>query len=297
MLQMVKHLLSIAICVAAMSGCNQLDLAGLVMPTGEGVEKRFEQSQSMKADMKAGVVDVQSDYMFYVCADPHIHTTYNNLGIFNNALRNDSDAAFGVILGDCTDTRSNLHTYMGAIKYNAVQHRYNYDIFHILGNHDLFFNGWVDFKEIIGPSVYWFEVVFPEGKDLYISLDTATGTLGSKQTQWLRSFLTNNRHAYRHCIVLTHTNFFYTDRTQSSSGNMPIEESIALIDFLGKQKVSLVLQGHDHYREDLTYDNVRYTVIGAISDEIEAPEYLKVYVSSDKVDLDWQLIAEDTELQ
>ena len=159
------------------------------------------------------------------------------------------------------------------------------------GNHDLFFNGWVGFKEQVGPSVYWFEVAFPGGKDIYISLDTATGTLGNKQNKWFRSFLEENRKYYRHCIILTHTNFFYTDNSQVTSGNMPIEESFALIDFLGKQDVSLVLQGHDHYREDLTYDNVRYTVLGAINDHMANPEYLKVYVNQDDIRLDWRSIS------
>ena len=71
---------------------------------------------------------------------------------------------------------------------------------------------------------------------------------------------------------------------------MPIEESIRLIDFLDRQDVSLVLQGHDHYREDLTYGQVRYIVLGAIHDGIEAPEYLKVNVTEDKIDLEWQSI-------
>jgi hypothetical protein len=89
---------------------------------------------------------------------------------------------------------------------------------------------------------------------------------------------------------MTHTNFFYTDNSQVTSGNMPLEESFALIDFLGKQEVSLVLQGHDHYREDLTYDNVRYTVLGAINDHMDNPEYLKVYVNQDYIDFDWRTI-------
>ena len=71
---------------------------------------------------------------------------------------------------------------------------------------------------------------------------------------------------------------------------MTLEESYALIDFLGKQKVDLVLQGHDHYREDLTYDNVRYTVLGTIKDTAEAPEYLKVNINHNNIEFDWQLI-------
>ena len=71
---------------------------------------------------------------------------------------------------------------------------------------------------------------------------------------------------------------------------MPMEESFALTDFFGKQKVSLVLQGHDHYREDLTYSDVRYIVLGAIKDGFESPEYLKVKVSKDNLELEWQVI-------
>ena len=286
---MVKRSLLIFSSVVLCS-CSHLDIKGLLMPTGEGVEKRFEQSREMNSDLKTGTVQAQETYSFYVATDPHIDQTHINLGIFNDALRNDTEASFGVVLGDCTDTRDNLGRYIEALAYSAERHSCNHELFHILGNHDIFFNGWVDFRKMVGPSVYWFEVVFPEGKDLYISLDTATGTLGRKQSEWFKTFLAENRSNYRHCVILTHTNFFYTDSSQNTSGNMPIEESFALIDFLGKHEVSLVLQGHDHFREDLTYDNVRYTVLGAIHDNAEEPEYLKVLVNQDGIELDWQLI-------
>jgi hypothetical protein len=71
---------------------------------------------------------------------------------------------------------------------------------------------------------------------------------------------------------------------------MPIEEVYSLLDLLGRHNVSLVLQGHDHYREDLTYDNVRYTVIGTIKDESDAPEYLKLKVNNEGIELNWQLL-------
>ena len=286
---MVKRILLIASFMMACS-CDQLDFKGLFMPTGDGVEKRFEQSMQMNNELMAESISTQESYSFYVATDPHINATHNNLSIFNDALRNDNEASFGVILGDCTDIRDNIHNYLDAISYDAERHSNDYRIYHNLGNHDLYFGGWVDFKENVGPSVYWFEVTFPEGKDLYISLDTATGTLGRKQTKWLKSFLSGKRSEYRHCVILTHTNFFYTDNSQVSSGNMPLDESYALIDFFGKQKVSLVLQGHDHYREDLTYANVRYTVLGAIKDGIKAPEYLKVNVTKDNIELEWQTI-------
>ncbi len=289
MLQVVKRIMILAMSISVCS-CRHLDIKGMFMPTGEGVEKRFEQSMSMNPELKAGNVQTQGSYTFYVATDPHIDKTHENLDFFNDTFRNDTEASFGVILGDCIDVEDNLHAYLEALSYDPERHACNHEIFHVLGNHDLFYKGWVDYKEVIGASVYWFEAVFDGGKDLYITLDTATGSLGRKQTEWFKSFLTNNRDRYRHCVIFTHTNFFYTDNSQVSSGNMPIEESFALIDFLGKHEVSLVLQGHDHHREDLTYDNVRYTVLGTIKDGAKAPEYLKIKVDAEKIDLDWQLI-------
>lgn len=289
MLQVVRVLLAVLM-VSAVSSCSHLDIKGLIMPTGDGVDSRFGQSSKMNADFKAAVINTAENYVFYVATDPHVDQTHGNLTVFNDAFRNDAEASFGVILGDCIDIPDNLPKYLEALAYDKARHICEHPVFHVLGNHDAYFNGWEDYKELIGPSVYWFEAVFPGGKDLYMALDTATGTLGAKQTRWLKGFLEKNRAGYRHCAILTHTNFFYTDNSQTSSGNMPIEESFALIDFLGRQNVSLVLQGHDHYREELTYKGVNYTVVGAIADRAQAPEYLKVEVSPSGMHLDWHLI-------
>ena len=288
---MVKHTLLACLGVMLCS-CQELDLKGLFVPTGEGVQRRFEQSQEINPDLKAATLSDEASYRFYAATDPHIVESHRNLSTFNNALRNDGEASFGVVLGDCIGVRDNLPRYLGALAYDPAQHSFDPTIFHTLGNHDIFFNGWEQYRANIGPSVYWFEVSFPGGKDLFITLDTATGTLGRKQTQWFREFLADKRSDYRHCIIFTHTNFFYTDTSQSSSGNMPFEESIALIDFLGRHDVALVLQGHDHYREDILFDGVRYCVLGAILDGGKNAEYLIVDIGPDAIDLHWQQLSE-----
>lgn len=284
---MVKNLILFIGCALLMSSCNSLDIKGVIIRTSDDVNKRFEQSMNINKTSDSDVVNIDSDYMFYVCTDPHIDKTSKSLTRFYDSLCNDNDASFGVILGDCTDVCDNLPAYLKALQYSESRHTFNYPIFHVLGNHDIFFNGWLDYKELVGPSVYWFETSFSTGKDLYVVLDTANGTLGQKQTNWFHSFLSEKRADYRHCFILTHTNFFYTDMSQASTGNMPMDESVALVDFLGKQKVTLVLQGHDHYSEDLVFNNVRYTIVGAISDKMKAPEYLKVYVTEDGICYEW----------
>lgn len=286
---MVRNIASLAACTLLLIGCN-LDIKGFIIPTSDVVEKRFEQSMKLNNATSIDIVNVEDDYVFYVCTDPHINETTINLSTFYDRLCNDASASFGVILGDCIDMRDKLPVYLDALNYTPEKHKYDQRIFHVLGNHDLYFNGWVDYKELVGPSVYWFETLFPSGKDLYIVLDSATGTLGQKQTRWLQSFLSEERSDYRHCFILTHTNLFYTDNTQMTSGNLNLDESMALFDLFGKHRVTLVLQGHDHYREDLVCNNVRYTVVGTIRDEFKAPEYLKVNVNEEGVLFEWELL-------
>ena len=273
--------------ILAVSGCDRLDFKGFFVPTGDVVQKRFVQSMELTGGKAVQGVETEDEYILYVCTDPHVDASARNLQKFNDDLRTDSDAALGIILGDCIDKKDKYQEYLAASEYDAEKHSFNHKIYHVLGNHDTYFGGWDKFKSLIGPSVYWFEAVFQSGKDLYIALDTATGTLGGKQTEWLKSFLSENRSKYRYCFIVTHTNFFYTDNSQVSSGNMPLEESFALIELLARHKVNLVLQGHDHYREDLTYKNVRYTVLGTIKDESDSPEYLKVSVSNEKISYIW----------
>ena len=112
--------------------CDRYDLKGFFMPTGDGVEKRFEQSRSIHPDLKNRSVNTSQSYSFYAAADPHIDRTHTNLSQFNNVLRNDSDASFGIILGDCTDVRDNLHNYLEALFFNPDRHAYDQTIFHVL---------------------------------------------------------------------------------------------------------------------------------------------------------------------
>lgn len=288
MLQVVKRLAALAAIAVILCGCDVYDIKGMFVPTSDLVGVRFEQSVAKTGNKSVATIEASEEYMFYVCTDPHVDGSHRNMTSFNDALRTDAKASFGIVLGDVIDRIGMRPLYMESVAYDAERHTHNHPIFNVLGNHDLFFDGWAEHLELVGPSVYWWEVKFDGGSDLFIVLDSATGTLGAKQTKWLREFLANNRTRYRHCIISKHTNLFNTDNTQSTSGNMPFEESFALFELLSRNNVTLVLQGHDHYREDLTYGGVRYTVVGTIKDASPDPEYLKVRVTPSGVEYEWE---------
>lgn len=282
MLQMVR-LATMVVAAALCLGCDRVDFKGLIAPTGDVVNRRFDISLSLTEDKSVASIATRERYTLYVCADPHISTSTDNLQQFVTRLDADNDASFGIVLGDCTDQRGAMSEYANTLRgYKPI--------FSLLGNHDLYFSGWDDYRELIGPSVYWFEVAYNTGRDLFIAIDSASGTLGSKQIEWLRKLLTTSRRAYRHCIILTHTNLFYTDNSQTGAGSLPMEETMTLVEMFSHNNVTLCLQGHDHYREDLNVGSVRYTIVGTIRDEAKEPEYLLITLSDSGIEYEWQYL-------
>ena len=270
--------------------CETIDIKGLIMPTGDVVDKRFEQSMSITDNKAVANIEAKESYTFYVCADPHIDNTNENLREFSTRLRNSKDAMFGIVLGDCYNRISALPTYIEALKYVAGVQATDTPIFSLLGNHDIYHRGWDKYSEQLGASVYWFDVQYATGGDLFIALDSASGTLGKQQMDWLRKFLAEERDKYRHCVILTHTNLFYTDNSQLGSSNMALEETAALTELFSRHRVTLCLQGHDHYREDLVLGGVRYTIVGTISDNAQRAEYLTIRLSDKGAEYHWEYI-------
>ena len=288
MLQMVIRKIGILGALVMLAGCDRVDLKGFIVSTGEVVDKRFEQSFDLHNGKPIAQINAEEEYLFYVCTDPHISGTTNNLSSFVADLRADSSASFGIVLGDCIDKLDCMPIYAEAIAPKDPEK--DVPILSVLGNHDTYFAQWEKFREYVGPSVYWFEVAHPSGKDLFISLDSANGTLGSLQMKWIREFLPQHRSTYRHCIIITHTNIFYTDNSQVTSGNFPYDETMVLLDLFAKNDVLLCLQGHDHHREDLTFEGVRYTIVGTLRDEATDPEYLCVGISAKGIEYEWRKI-------
>ena len=259
-----------------LTACN-LDWSGLIAPTSDIVEKRFVQSLEWNETHGYKSLNVPLDnYSFYVGTDLHIDTTVRNITKMVTALRNDSNAYFGLLTGDLVHQPKAFHTLMPALAYNPLTQARNDTLFATAGNHDLYFNQWVDYKFYWGTSTYWFEVKTPNYQDLFISLDTGNGTLGSKQLKWLRTILSTKRTNYRHCIVYTHTHLFKPEETQFPTGSMNLEETFEITHLMNQHNVNLYLQGHDHDREILLYKNVLYIIVDAMRDKDKSPFYMIV---------------------
>lgn len=283
---MVRFIILLMLSLSMLSGCDRYDFSGILFSPGDNVNRRFEQNAE-HIGVPAAEISADDGYLFYVCTDPHISETADNLVRFMSDFRNNPGASFGICLGDCIDVRGKMREFASMTGYDPERDGYAYPLFVTLGNHDTYFSQWEDFRRYIGPSCGYFTVTCPSGTDLFISLDSANAMFGRKQLDWLAGFLGSERDSYRRVFVYTHTNFFKTGAGQLTSGSYTMEETMYVTELFDRYDVALVLQGHAHVRDDLTYRGVRYNVLGALEDSDENAGYLKVRVAPEGLELEW----------
>lgn len=280
---MVKtnKILLIAAATLLMTGCEKLDIAGMFLHKGTDVRIRVQQSLEYNAGHGCPSVTVPNDdYRFYVCADIHAEefpTRFSEMVRRENA---DTLSYFYLVLGDLIWTQEHMSHFPEIMPIEPGTHVGEDAGFVIVGNHDLFYDNWDNWRAMFHTSTYYIEVHTPHYNDLFIMLDSGSGSLGDNQTNWLKRILKEMRPDYRHCIVCLHNNLFRTDHSQLPSSNLPLEETYALMRLFADNNVDLVLQGHDHYRSIVDFEDVLYIDLDDLKDNTPQASYLTVDISS-----------------
>jgi predicted phosphodiesterase len=239
----------------------------------ESVNERFKQSMEWNGTHPYREITVLTDNYTILCmADTHVGGTVN-LDKFL-AIAKATNATAVAMVGDLTT---------GHAKDYAVlqQHLTNYTsfpMFLMVGNHDLHFSGWKEFYARFGSSTYLVTVKTPIASDLFICLDTGSGTLGSDQFDWLSRWLKLIGKNYRNCFMLTHNNLFRFRHTET--GNPLTEELLALIDLFTRYQVDVFIAGHDHKYDAVKFGNTTYIVMNALKDGDKNAGYLQLTVKN-----------------
>lgn len=251
--------------------CGKLDLVNMFLPLSTDVNKRVEQSLEWNKGAGVTTLSVPEDtYRFYACSDVHLEETRPaNFSSMIEKEKADEKAAFYLVLGDLLFGKDHMEWVSEIMDAPG-----NDPGFIIAGNHDIFYGGWEQWKDLFHSSTYYFFVQTPSAKDIYVMLDSANGTLGEKQLAWLKDVLENQRPGCRHCFVCVHTNFFRTDASQLPSTNFTLEETYTLTSLFSKSSVDFVLGGHDHFRDVSTYDGVTYITLDQIKDGTDNASYM-----------------------
>lgn len=253
-------------------GCSQKwDASGFFFPD-DLVDARFAQSEQWNQSHPFKNLVVSSEnYQLLVAADSHIGPLVNFEKFLSQASKPENTAF--VMVGDIVSgQKEDYQRFKNALPDFSQVH-----YFLTPGNHDLYFDGWKSFYAYFGSSMYYFTVQTPGKKDLYICLDSGSGTLGGKQLAWLKQVLSTQRTSCRNCVVFSHVNLFRNRHTTST--NPMVEELYVLMDLFDRYKVNLVINGHDHQRFVNNFGNTTYITLDALQDSNPNASYLKLKVT------------------
>ena len=271
-LQLIKRPFFLAIMVFTLSACSDE-----LLIVDDPVDERFRESTDTEKSLLLNEIRVESDeYSILTIADIHVGTA-NNLDHFLKVTQMEKPVAV-VIDGDLT---GGLHNDYDNFEKHFPQND-SLKTFYVVGNHDLWHDGWSEFYSRFGSSIYFFTVTTTANTDLYICLDTGSGTLGKLQTEWLRNILELNRPAFRRCVVITHVNLFRSRKTEST--NPVVEELAFLIDLFAENKVDMVITGHDHKSDVQMFGPTTYLQVDALEDNYDSAGYLLISVKNGTLD-------------
>ena len=274
----MKKIFYIALGAMLFAGCanenSTLDMKGMFSSNGEPVNVRFEQSMAYNDSVGEIHLDMGADdYMIYVCSDSHItRTKHKWLDFFMDVYNTAPAPKLALHLGDLIDAQNNFPCV------DSILNLANDLLFVTVGNHDVYFKQWQIFRSYFHTGTYWFDTNNGDKKlELFICLDTADGTLGIPQMNWLRDLLAKKANAgYRHIIVYTHTHFWKLDNSQGHTSNFALEETYELAALLAQYDVDFVWSGHQHARQSVIYKGVNYLVTDAINDTEKGLSYMQI---------------------
>ena len=262
-----KKLFVLPIFLFLLTSCiGELDFTGFIRST-DRIEDRYENSIKWNETNPFKVIKVfQDDYQLLISSDLHIGKTKNYELFLERGLKPDITAM--VFIGDIVTGKEEDYD-----SFNDLLPDFNIKpYFAITGNHELYFDGWKHFYRLFGSSIFYFSIKTPNKEDLYICLDSGSGTLGKSQMKWLKNLLESERNKYNNCIVFIHDNFFRDRHTGST--NPPVNELLVLVDLFEQYKISMVIMGHDHKRAFNQLGNTEYIILDALRTDNPNASYM-----------------------
>jgi hypothetical protein len=272
----IARIVYLLIIIISCDSCmKDADLSGFLY-SSDPVNKRVKLSLEWNdVNPNKDVTVNGTDYSLLIAGDSEIGGT-NNLDTLIARAKKPGVAGF-MIAGDITsgDPRG----------YDILMHDLDKKkpdpAFYILGNHDLFFNGWDKYYSYFGSSTYAFTIKTNDASDLYICLDSGNGTIGSIQLDWLSDLLAKERKNHRFCIILSHVNFFREHHTFSA--NPLVEELHVLMNLYYRYSVDMVITGHDHHRSEEFFGKTHYITLDAFFDGFKDASYIRLEIQNGKL--------------
>lgn len=253
--------------VFSATSCAPVDI-GLV--TSSDVDNRSTESEvlTQKNDV---TITTGSNFSFIVISDTHVYQKTNrNLEALKGKIVPEDN--FILVCGDITQC-GNLEDFQAFCnKLDQIHLPY----YTAIGNHDLYFKNWPNYKQILGKSCYSFNA----GPARIISMDSANGTIGKKQKAWLERTLQSKTEPL--CFVFTHFEFF-SPAVDSLQQYTDIDEVYYLMHLFETHGVNYVFMGHSHICDFHQVNNINYLTLADFVDDGHSKGFIRVSINGSNI--------------
>jgi len=235
----------ILVAAASLASCG-LDPWGWLWSSD--VDDRFAENQALEAKPD---VAVAGDFSFIVITDTHVQPGADKAALFQAlASRLVPGDMFVLACGDLVQNgaEADFQTYA------ALTASVGIPVYSTPGNHDLYNGGWEGYHDTLGRSMY----TFAAGPVRVIALDSANGTLGRPQRQWLEQTLAARSEPL--CVTFTHFQFF-TDKLTETQQWTDYTEAYSVMHLLESSGVGLHFSGHSHRWLERTINGTTYCTV------------------------------------
>ena len=269
---MVKHFILKTISALFLSavfffcGCT-VDLLGLFGSTD--LNARLAERNNFKFLTEDDrTLSLGGEYSFIVLAETHIEDG-NAYGLekIKDVIDGNGKIKFTVIVGDITQygAARDLQVFMD------IANSLNVPCYPVIGNHDVYFGNWPDWKELIGSTSYR---INGDGTTLFI-MDSANAYFGNDQLNWLERELEN---ISGRVFIFTHANLFVNNLTEIQQ--LTDTKERARIMSILQNKCDIMFMGHSHQRSINEAGNVLYITL---DDFVDKKAYCIVSVSNEGI--------------
>lgn len=249
-----------------LSACHA-DIAGLVFSTDLN-ERLGDKNLFHFLSEEDRNISLPDAYSFIVLTDTHITEDTRGLEHIGDIIE-DTDK-FIVVVGDITDNGDRAYLQ----KFVDIFGNLDIPCYPVIGNHDIFFGNWLNWKELIGSTCY--RAGEEAGSTEIIVLDSATAFFGAQQLDWLKARLET---PVTHRFIFTHIALFVDETTGADplTNWRDVRERTKFVKMVDGS-CEAVFMGHNHQRSERTIHGVRYITL---EDFASHKTFMRVRVSPD----------------
>jgi len=245
----IKHLFTV-LCVLCISACN-IDFFGFVV--SNDLDERLLEKDNLEYLIERGWTNLDlgapDNYSFIVLTDIHIEDGKAfDFDKLKNAIN--PSIKFAAVLGDITQTGKGSDFDL----YIKIADELGVPCYPVIGNHDIYFSNWQEWKTRIGSTSY--RIDDDAGTATLFFLDSANSFFGKKQLDWLESQLES---ANDNIFVFTHAPLFINGpfKMQQITDHKERARVISML----KNKCKIMFMGHSHIRVENKVGDVTYVSI------------------------------------